>query len=320
MRFLLIAFLLTATTVSAQTRSTASVPPPFFGGVPSGTVSSTPLSLTILDTINRALQQNLGLLNAEESVDRAKGTRWTALGELLPTAGARLSETRQLFNFAAFGVNPQQFGFPSVIGPFNVFDARVAVDQPIVDLHALNSLRAENHNIAAARLRVRSARDLVVLVSANLFLEVLSARARTDSVRAQMQTADAALQQATNMRANGLVAGIDVVRADVQLSTQRQRLTAAQNDLEKTKLQLARVIGLPPGQAFDLVGELPYVPVPDMTFESAVERAYQSRPDYLAALEHVKAAESTRRAIAGEMMPDVRMNANYGPLGLTPAD
>jgi len=320
MRFLLIAFVLTATTVSAQTRSTASVPPPFFGGVPSGTVSSMPLSLTILDTINRALQQNLGLLNAEESVDRAKGTRWTALGELLPTAGARLSETRQLFNFAAFGVNPQQFGFPAVIGPFNVFDARVAVDQPIVDLHALNSLRAENHNIAAAQLRVRSARDLVVLVSANLFLEVLSARARTESVRAQMQTADTALQQATNMRANGLVAGIDVLRADVQLSTQRQRLTAAQNDLEKTKLQLARVIGLPPGQAFDLVGELPYVPVPDMTFESAVERAYQSRPDYLASLERVKAAESTRRAIAGEMMPDVRMNANYGPLGLTPAD
>src|SRR5262245_65913719 len=102
MRFLLIAFLLTATTVSAQTRSTASVPPPFLGGVPSGTVSSTPLSLTILDTINRALQQNLGLLNAEESVDRAKGTRRTALGDILPTEVERLCDTRQLFNYDAY--------------------------------------------------------------------------------------------------------------------------------------------------------------------------------------------------------------------------
>lgn len=325
MRFLLIGFLLTATTftastVSAQTRSTANVPPPFFGGVPSGTVSPTPLSLTILDAINRALQHNLGVLNAEESVDRAKGTRWTALGELLPTAGARLSETRQIVNLAAFGFNPQQFGFPSVIGPFNLFDARVAVTQPIIDVHAMNSLRAENHNIAAAQLHVRSARDLVVLVSANLYLEVLAGRARTESVRAQMQTAEAALQQATNMRESGLVAGIDVVRADVQLSTQRQRLTASQNDLEKTKLQLSRVIGLPPGQAFDLIEDLPYVPVPDMTFESAVERAYQARPDYQAALESVKAAEATRRAIVGEMMPDVRVSADYGPLGLTPTD
>jgi outer membrane protein TolC len=325
MRFLLIAFLLTATTftasaVSAQTRSTANVPPPFFGGVPSGTVSATPLSLTILDAINRALQHNLGVLNAEESVDRAKGTRWTALGELLPTAGARLSETRQIINLAAFGFNPQQFGFPSIVGPFNLFDARIAVTQPLIDVHATNSLRAENHNIAAAQLNVRSARDLVVLVSANLYLEVLAARARTESVRAQEQTAEAALQQATNMRESGLVAGIDVVRADVQLSTQRQRLTAAQNDLEKTKLQLSRVIGLPPGQAFDLIEDLPYVPVPDMTFESAVERAYQSRPDYQAALERVKAAEATRRSIIGEMMPDVRVSADYGPLGLTPTD
>jgi len=80
MRFLQIAFLTTATTftaitVSAQTRSTAAVPPRFFGGVPSGAVSPTPLSLTILDAINRALTQNLGILNAEESVNQAKGKR-----------------------------------------------------------------------------------------------------------------------------------------------------------------------------------------------------------------------------------------------------
>jgi outer membrane protein TolC len=325
MRFLQIAFLTTATTfiavtVSAQTGSTASVPRPFFGGVPSGTVSPTPLSLTILDAINRALKQNLGILNAEHSVDQAKGKRWTALSDLLPQADARLTESRPLVNLAAFGFNPQQFGFPSVVGPFNLFDARVAVTQPIVDLHAMNNARAEGHNITAAELTVRSSRDLVVLVSANLYLEVLAARARNESVRAQMETAQATLQQAQNMKENGLVAGIDVVRADVQLSTERQRLTAAQNALEKTKLQLARVIGLPPGQAFELVEELPYVPAPDMTFESAVERAYQSRPDYLASLERVKAAEASRRAVAGEMLPAFRVSADYGPLGLTPSE
>jgi outer membrane protein TolC len=320
MRFLLIAFLLVSTTASAQTRSTASVNPVFFGGVPAGTASPTPISLTILDTINRALQHNLGILNAEESVDRAKGTRWTALSDLLPTAGARLSETRQIINLAAFGFNPQQFGFPSVVGPFNLFDGRVAVTQAIVDVHAMNSLRAENHNIAAAQLNVKNARDLVVLVSANLYLEGLAGRARTESVRAQMQTAEAVFQQATTMKENGLVAGIDVVRAEVQLSTARQRVTAAQNDYEKTKLQLARVIGLPVGQAFELVEDLPYVPVPDMTLDAALDRAYQSRPDYQAALERVQAAEAARRAIVGEMMPGIRVDADYGPLGLTPTN
>ena len=134
-----------------------------------------------------------------------------------------------------------------------------------------------------------------------------------------MQTAEAVFQQASNMKENGLVAGIDVVRAEVQLSTERQRVTAAQNDLEKTKLQLARVIGLPLGQVFELVEDLPYVPAPDMTLDAALDRAYQSRPDYR---RRSNAYVPPRRPsrIVGEMMPAIRVNADYGPLGLTPAN
>jgi len=319
MRFLLIAFLLLASTASAQPRLT-NVPAPFLGGVPTGTASATPLNLTILDTINRALQHNLAMLNAEEAVGRARGERWTAMADLLPNIDGYVNETRQVINLAAFGFNPAQFGFPNIVGPFNVFDARVRVSQSIFDAHALNSARAESHNVAAAEHMVKSARDLVVLVSANLYLQALAARSRTDSARAQVQTAEAVFQQASNLKENGLVAGIDVVRADVQLGTERQRLTAAQNDFEKAKLQLARVIGLPPGQVFELVEELPYVPLPDMTLDAALERAYQVRPDYLAALERVQAAEATRRAVSGELLPAVRLHADYGTLGLTPAD
>jgi outer membrane protein TolC len=188
MRFLLIVFLLAASTASAQTRSTASVSPPFLGSVPYGTPSATPLSLTILDTINRALQHNLGMLNAEEAVDRAKGARWTALADLLPNVSGRVSETRQVTNLAVFGFDPAKFGVPGIVGPFNVFDARVNVSQSIFDVHALNSARAESHNVAAAEHMVKSARDLVVLVSANLYLEALAARSPNDTALAKQQT------------------------------------------------------------------------------------------------------------------------------------
>jgi outer membrane protein TolC len=330
MRFLLIVFLLAATTASAQPRTTTStasgqprtttsISPPFLGGVPSGTLSAEPLSLTIIDAINRALQHNLGLLNTEEEVNHAQGTRWKALADLLPNVDGRVAETRQVLNLAAFGF-PLPAGFPSIVGPFNVFDARVSASQSIFDVRAINDVRAEGHNVAAARYDVKSARDLVVLVSADLYLRALAARVRTDSARAQMQSADAIFRQASNMKDSGLVAGIDVLRADVQLSTERQRVTAAQNDFEKAKLQLARIIGLPPGQAFNLVDELPYVPVPDMTLDAALEQAYKTRPDYQAALERVRGAEAERRSIVGELLPSVHVDANYGVLGLTPSD
>ena len=149
------------------------------------------------------------MLRKRSTTRRARGGRRSAT--FCRRRGPRLSETRQIINLAAFGFNPQQFGFPAVVGPFNLFDARVAVSQPIVDIHAMNSLRAENHNIAAAQFNVKNARDLVVLVSANLYLQGLAGRARTESARAQMQTAEAVFQQASNMKENGLVAGIDVV-------------------------------------------------------------------------------------------------------------
>src|SRR5262249_7482353 len=162
---------------------------------------------------------------------------------------------------------------------------------------------AEDHNVAAAEHSYKSARDLVVLVAANAYLQTLAASARADAARAQSDTAQALYNQTSNLRQNGIVAGIDVLRAQVHLDTKRQRVTATQNEYEKAKLALARIVGLPVGQAFTLVSELPTVPNPDISFEEALDRAYKARPDYQAALERVKAAESTRAAAEGEGLP-----------------
>jgi outer membrane protein TolC len=159
-----------------------------------------------------------------------------------------------------------------------------------------------------------------VLVSGNTYMLALAAAARAESAQAQLQTADALYRQAVDLKAGGLVAGIDVVRAEVQLATERQRATASTNAFEKTKLQLARIIGLPIGQTFTLSDKLPALPIPDMTVDEALDRAYKTRPDYQAALERVHAAEDTRRAIVSESLPAFRVNADFGDIGLTPGD
>ena len=159
-----------------------------------------------------------------------------------------------------------------------------------------------------------------MLVTANAYLQALAAAARADSAEAQMRTAEALFNQANDLKTAGLVAGIDVLRAQLQFSTTRQRNTAAQNDAEKVKLQLARVVGLPNGQAFSLVEELPNIPSPDLTLEEAFDRALKARPDYQAALERVQAAEASRQAARGESLPSVHVTADFGDLGLSPAD
>ncbi len=187
--------------VARSAAAQAQAPPapnPFLGGVPSGTATSTPLALSISDAIDRALAHNLGILIADEGVERERGQRWRTLSQLLPNVNGRLAETRQKVNLAAFGF-PLPAGVPAVVGPFDVFDARVGLSQSVFDLHAINDARAQAHDAAAARYSVKSARDLVVLVAANLYLRGLAESARADSADAQLKTAQALFDQAGDL-------------------------------------------------------------------------------------------------------------------------
>jgi outer membrane protein TolC len=311
--------------VQPQRSAPLAVPPgSFLGGVPTGEPTDAVVKLTVLSAISRALEHNLGVLTAEQSLGKAQGARWRMLADLLPNVNGRVGETRQTINLAAFGFSGgpgSPFGdIPAIVGPFNVFDARVFLSQSILDVGAINSTRAETHNVEAARLMFRSARDYVIHVAGNLFVQALAMSARADAARAQEQTARTLHQQALDLKQGGIIAGIDVLRAEVQLSTQTQRSSIAGNDFEKAKLQLARAIGLPLGQRFEIDPALPNLPVADISIDAAVALAYKTRPDYQAALERISAAEATRRSIVGDALPSVRVDANYGEIGLSPAD
>src|SRR5262249_28620366 len=151
----------------------------------------------------------------------------------------------------------------------------------------------------AARHSRQSARDFVIWVAGSLYLQTLASTARVESAQAQQQTAQTLYNQALDLKQGGIVAGIDVLRAEVQLDAETNRATAAADDLERNRLQLANVIGLPLGQQFTLDPTLPELPAPDLTIETATARAFESRSDYKAALERVKAAEATRQSIVG---------------------
>jgi outer membrane protein TolC len=286
-------------------------PSPYLGSVSKGTVTAEPLRLSVADALQRALQANLGLLLQQENEATAGSARLRALAELLPNLSGSLRESRQVINLEAYG-------FPApdpIVGPFNVFDARVALSQPVIDIAALNDSRAAALRQKAAKYGVRSARDLVVLVAVNLYLETVSAGSRVESARAQLQTAQTLLNQAQDLKNSGIVAGIDVLRAQVQEQTQRGRLTAAENEYEKAKLQLERAVGVPVGQPIILTDTMPYAAIPAPTVEASVARALENRSDYLEAKSRVDAAQATRRAALGALLPSLRFDADFGAIG-----
>ena len=102
------------------------------------------------------------------------------------------------------------------------------------------------------------------------------------------------------------------------MQSQQEALIQAQNDLEKQRIALARVIGLPMQQKFRLVNRVPYAPVPDIALNGAYELALATRSDYKAALAQLRAAELRRSAAWKGRLPSVEASGTYGVLGYTP--
>src|SRR3954452_1411729 len=144
---------------------------------------------------------------------------------------------------------------------------------------------------------------MVVLAAGNEYLVTLSAAARVDAAQAELETAQALFNKARDQQSAGLVPAIDSLRAQVEFQTRQQQLIVARNSYAKEKLQLARTIGLPPGQEFNLTDRAPYQPLVPMSPEEALRRAYAARPDYLAAAQLVLGAERFRQAATAEHLP-----------------
>jgi len=122
------------------------------------------------------------------------------------------------------------------------------------------------------------------------------------------------------MKKAGVVAGIDVLRSQVELQAQQQRLLAVQNEYEKEKMALARTIGFPAGQQLNLSDKLPFTPAPPITLDEALERAYRSRADYRSAQALVRAAEQAKKAARAEGLPSIAANGDYGLIGNGPTN
>jgi outer membrane protein TolC len=275
------------------------------------------VSLSLKEAFDRALKYNLGVIESDQNTRLARAAKLRSLNALVPNITARLSATIEQVNLAALGLPVSQFppGFPAIVGPFGIADARGYISQNVFNWSALKSWKSSTEAEKAAAFSYKSDRDLVIFVTGNAYLQVIADGATVESDRAQVKTAQTLYDQAVDQNKAGVIASIDVLRAHVQLQTQQQSLIAAENQLDIDKLTLARVIGLPTGQGFQLTDSVPYAPLGGIGLDQALKQAYETRPDYLSAKAQVRSSELARQAAAAENYPTLSVDANYGDIG-----
>ena len=290
---------------------------PFLGSVPTGQATSTPVPLSLRDAFDRALKYNLGVIESDQLSRAAHAERLRGLNALLPDLTARISSTVAQINLRALGffINIPGVRIPYIVGPYGVADARAYLSQEVFNWSDIKNLKSATESEKAVQYTYKNDRDLVVLTTGDAYLLVVSDAATVDSTRAQVETAKTLYQKTSDQHKAGVVAAIDELRSQVELQTQQQRLIAAQNQLDIDKLTLARVIGLPNGQEFQLTDSVPYAPLTEMTLNQALQQAYAMRSDYLSAKGQVHAAELALQAAAAENYPSVSVNTDFGDIG-----
>src|SRR5580698_5508451 len=291
----------------------------FQGSVPAGVASTTPVSLTLRDAIDRGLRTNLGLLVSGQARETARGERLRSLSALLPQVTGVASENVEQIDLKTRGISFQLPGFstPAIVGPFHYTDARAYASFSVFDYSVRKSYRAAQEGERAAQLSVKDARDLVVQSVANAYLLVIAGASRVQALRAQVETDRAIYERTADQKRAGTTAAIDVLRAQVELQQEQQQLIAQENQVAKDKLALGRVIGLPSGQQFAITDTEPYSPLAAMTPGQALRTAYEQRADFQSAKASVRAAEDSVSAARAERYPNLGVAADYGDVGTT---
>ena len=280
------------------------------------------LELTLKQAVEIALasEGSTRVQLAEEALKQAQTREAQSRAALLPDIEGYLTEQNEVANLRTFGfqfpsIPNLGFQIPSVVGPFDVFDVRAQVNQTVFDLSTIRRYQASKVSVEAAKQDNEGTRDQVTDQVARAYLNGLRAEAGFQTAKANVELSEALLRLAHSQKNAGTGTGIEVTRAEVQLANDRQRLLVAENDVERSHLQLLKILGLRLDNPLRLADTLSYVPVDEVELTPALETAFRTRAELKAQQRKEQSARLSYSATKLERVPSLGAFGNYGTIG-----
>lgn len=281
--------------------------------------AQTPLPLSFADALQRATKSAPTVQIASLRSDAAQARVRTAHGFVWPTLSASTGWLNRTFNRHSLGLEiPSPTPLPDLIGPFDVFDARLQLSQAIVDFAGRARLRAAQAAAAGTDAEGSAAAETAAQAAALAYLRAARSAAVLDARRADSSLAAELVSLATAQNRAGVSATIDVTRAETQRVTAAGALVVARNQIERNRIDLARALGIDPATPIlltdSLTAALGAVDLPPER-DALVQLALRRRPDLAVIAAGRETAERQRRAILAERLPRLDLAADGGVNG-----
>jgi outer membrane protein len=281
------------------------------------------LRLSFADAVGRAAVGAPAVTLAGYQVDQTRARVRETRASLLPDFSVTGSWVSQTLNPQAFGFKFPGLTLPRVLGPFDLYDGRLHLTQTLFDYAGRARVRAARTQVAGAEADSAQAIEGAAQASGLAYLRAV----RADAVVAA-RTSDSALaaelvRLAQAQKDAEVGTQIDVTRAQTQLVAAEGALLVARNEQRRTRIDLARTLGLPSDTPLELsdtlAAGLVQADLPGGR-DSLVLLALTRRPDLAAGLARGRAAQQAAHAISAERLPRLDLAASYGTSGLAPFD
>jgi outer membrane protein TolC len=276
-----------------------------------------PLSLKRAVEIALAPEGSPRVALAEESIRQSQTGVAQARAAFLPDIEASVTDQNETVNLRTFGLNIQVpgFNFPSLVGPFSVFDARATAQQSVFDFSSIRKYQSSKVTVAATKADAETTRNQVSDAVARAYLASLRADAKLETERANVELSDALLKLSNRQKTAGTGLAIEVTRAQVQLANDRQNLIVAENDRRKAVLQLLRAMGLNLDARIAFTDKLAYKPIDVGPIEAALEKARNERAELKVQAKREEIAKLNYGSVKAERLPSLSVFGNYGTVG-----
>lgn len=262
------------------------------------------LRLTVEEAQARAREAShrLAEARARESVAQAAVTVREAADRPAFAAVAGYTRTNHVLPFTV----PSALGVPRVLYPdvpSNYF-SRLDLQWPIYTGGRTDALeRAARADAAAAAADVSVAQADLRLEVARAFWAVVTARATVDVVEQGVSRSQAHLADVRQRFSAGLVPPNEIASAEAQESRSRMLAIEARNQRDVAMADLARLVGLNPGEPIEPVAVLDVPATSVSGFDALVAGARESRDERRALERRLESATEIRTAAAAARLP-----------------
>ncbi len=289
------------------------------GVLPAG-AQKTIQTFSLREAITIALERNISVIQAENSLELQQSGEVAAYGDLLPSLNASGAWTRSDFTSPVRSIGPLTSGGSGTSNSFSTdLNASVTLFNGFANVSNLN--RAST-GVRAAEFSLDRTKQQTRYETTQLFLNTLRTRELLKAREENLKRTRKQLERIQEANRVGALSMADVYRQLVQVSNDELALIQAQNEYDKSKADLVFYLALPVMEDFDftdpsLASEVDTLDIANVSnryrnVAGVVDEALKHRPDYLATVQTHKSSESSVTIARAGHYPSLSAFVSYG--------